>query len=668
MTASGSEAQLADIKKMMADKNFAGARAAVDGLLALEPDNPDALYLSAVCYRYAGEFQQAQEPLDALQSTDYDKSRVYQEQGHLHLARGAPEKALAAYANACQLNPALIASWRNQHKILTAIRRPVEARQAQAQVHRLQNMPRPLVAVMDLLSQGKLRKAEELCRKFLKANPTHTEAMRLLAEIATGFGELGDAEYLLESATEFAPDNIQIRIDYIGVLRQRQKFPEALVVAEALFSEHPENPQIESLYAVEKMQSGDYDGAIAMFDNILRKLPGDAVTLTSRGHALKTRGDQQAAIESYRAAIAHNPWHGDAYYSLSNLKTYRFDDEQVAEMLALEQREELSPVSRVHLDFALGKAFEDGRDYARAFEFYSKGNQLKRQQSNYSAERMSEELAAQRKYFTEKVLTSRGTPGFPAPDPIFIVGLPRAGSTLLEQILSSHSQVDGTLELPNILATAQTLKRRGRDDAAKQYPELLTELSDTELSSLGKRYMEETRIHRQSAPFFIDKMPNNFRHVGLIKLILPNARIIDARRHPMACCFSGFKQLFAEGQEFSYNLVDIGRYYNDYVALMDHWEAVAPGSVLRVHYENVVQDLEGQVNRILEFCGLPFEQACMDFHRTERAVRTASSEQVRQPIYGGGVGQWEHFRTYLTELEETVASSIARYEKDLLEE
>jgi hypothetical protein len=318
----------------------------------------------------------------------------------------------------------------------------------------------------------------------------------------------------------------------------------------------------------------------------------------------------------------------------------------------------------VHMAFALGKAFEDEQDYARSFEYYARGNGLKRQQSNYDADKMSQELMAQHLYFTREVLNTRAKVGFDAPDPIFIVGLPRAGSTLLEQILSSHSQVDGTLELPNILSTAQKLRRQGRDSGGKPYPELLQDFSDEELRTLGQQYIEDTQIHRQGAAFFIDKMPNNFRHIGLIKLILPNAKIIDARRHPMACCFSGFKQLFAEGQEFSYDLVDFGRYYNDYVELMDHWDTVSPDSVLRVHYENVVADLESQVARILEYCGLPFEPACLDYHNTERAVRTASSEQVRQPIYQDGIEQWLHFKPFLATLEETLKPSIEQYRLD----
>lgn len=665
MTESSSELKPAAIQKKMAAGHFASALQAIDRLLAVDPVNSEALYMAAVCYRYLMRFEDAQACLDSLKALSSDRGRVYQEQGHLNLARNRPQPALAAFANACQLNPALLASWRGQARILEAMNRPQEARLAEAQVQRLQSLPKVLVAVTDLLSQGRLAKAETLCRKFLRANPTHVEAMRLLADIAVQFGVLEDAEYLLESAAEFEPGNIQVRIDLVGVLRKRQNVGQALKVAAALHGEQPENPQLTSLYAIEKMQVGDYTGAIKLFDQVLVSLPGDAVTLTSRGHALKTLGRQQDAIDSYHAAIAADPWHGDAYYALSNLKTYRFSAEEVRQMQAFQQREELGPASHVHFCFALGKALEDAEDFAGSFEFYACGNQLKREQSRYNADQMTADLRAQREYFTRDVFTRRQGTGCNAPDPIFIVGLPRAGSTLLEQILASHSQVDGTLELPDILSMAQKLRRRGRDDGTKPYPELLDDLGDEELEALGQQYLDDTRIHRHGAPFFIDKMPNNFRHIGLIKLILPNARIIDARRHPMACCFSGFKQLFAEGQEFSYDLTDIGHYYNDYVELMDHWDAVLPGSILRVCHEQVIADLETQVRRILDYCGLPFEAACLSYYETERAVRTASSEQVRQPIYNSGVEQWTKFRPYLADLEQMLASSLENYHKAL---
>jgi len=431
-----------------------------------------------------------------------------------------------------------------------------------------------------------------------------------------------------------------------------------MTAAEKLINADSSNPQFQSVYAIAKMQVGEYSEAISHFDKVLDLLPGDAVTHTSKGHALKTWGKNAEAIKSYQAAIQSNRSYGEAYYSLSNLKTYRFDDAEIESMLEQEKSGTLTPSNGAYLYFALGKAFEDRSDWGLSFTYYEKGNQVKKLQSSYDAEKMTEELLSQRSFFNKDNIQHLGSDGYPDAAPIFIVGLPRAGSTLLEQILSSHSQVDGTLELPNMLSIAEKLRRKGRSKVGADYPELIATLTAEERYALGKQYIDETQIHRGDAPFFIDKMPNNFRHVGLIKTILPNAKIIDARRFPVACCFSGFKQFFAEGQEFTYGLSDIAQYYNDYVTLMDHWDAVVPNDVLRVRYEDVTEDIEAQVTRILDYCGLPFESACLDFHKTERAVRTASSEQVRQPLYKSGVDHWqkyeEHLQSLITDLEPSI--------------
>jgi tetratricopeptide (TPR) repeat protein len=553
---------------------------------------------------------------------------------------------------ACKFNAALTASWQAQVKLLTALGNNQAAAQARFEFDRIQAMPKHLIAVTDLLSEGKIVKAENLCRKFLQHAPENVEAMRLLAEIGQRLGALDEAEFLLESAVLFEPNNDKVRIDYIQVLRKRQRFSLALNEAKKLLDQAPNNPQFQSVYAIELMQTGDYDTALEYFDKVLTILPNDAITLTSRGHALKTLGQYQQAVEAYQTALASRPQHGEAYYSLSNLKTYKFSDAEIALMLQQEKNLEHSMMERVHVYFALGKAYEDRKEYSKSFEYYELGNSLKRNSSGYDADKMSAELMAQRNNCTPALFTAHRGRGCSAPDPIFIVGLPRSGSTMLEQILSSHSQVDGTLELPNILSMAQKLRKQGKTEDEHGYPQNLAQLSSDELKTMGEKFITDTEIHRQGAAFFIDKMPNNFRHIGLIKLILPNAKIIDARRHPMACCFSNYKQLFAEGQEFSYDLNDIAQYYKDYVELMAHWDTVLPGQVLRVNYEQVVDDLETQVRRLLEFCGLPFESACLSFHETKRSVRTASSEQVRQPIYRSGLEQWSNYGAELTGLQQ----------------
>jgi tetratricopeptide (TPR) repeat protein len=651
------------IQKKIAGQQLTAALADLTAVLENDPAQLEALYLTALCHRYLSNPAMAQSFLDQLKKLSPDHSRAHQEQGHLYRSTGKLDFALQSYGRACQLNPALEASWKAQLDILASHgqAQSPQSQQLTAQLQHLQGLPKALIAVTDLIAQGKLIKAENICREFLKRVPHHPEAMRLLADIGTRLGSLDDAEFLLESAVEFAPSNTQLRIDYIQVLRKRQKFSAALAQAKTLLDREPENLQFQSIYAIEAMQTGDYATALQLFDGILKLLPEDPITLTSKGHALKTCGRQQDAITAYHAAISSRPQHCEAFYSLANLKTYAFSKAEITAMHQQLDNDQLSHMERVHLSFALGKAYEDQQDFATSFSYYQQGNQLKKAQSGYNADQMSEELQLQQSYFTPAVFEKHSDTGHPAPDPIFIVGLPRAGSTMLEQILSSHSQVDGTLELPNIISLAQKLRRKGSASSQQSYPFNIDDLSPDELQKFGEEYIRDTRIHRQGGVYFTDKMPNNFRHIGLIQLILPNAKIIDARRHPMACCFSGYKQLFAEGQEFSYDLADIAQYYRDYEQLMQHWDQVLPGKILRVHYEAVVADLETEVRRLLDFCGLPFEPACLDFHNTERHVRTASSEQVRQPVNRKGLDQWQAFSEQLTGLSEQLQDLNSAY-------
>ncbi len=647
----------AAVQEKMRAGDFAGA------LALLAPASPEAgteaLYLAAVCHRFLRAFGDARACLERVFAAEPEHGHALQELGHLCRDRGDSDGALRAYAEACRVNPSLAASFRGQLAILEARGERAAASAVAAQLERLQALPRPLVAVTDLLARGRVLKAETLCRRFLLEAPQHVEGMRLLAEIGVRLGALEEAEFLLESAAAFEPGNLPARIDYVRVLGRRQKFARARAEAARLLEEHPDNVQLRSLHAVECLQAGAYEEALAGFAAVLEQLPGDPVTHTSRGHALKTCGDYDAAVTAYRAALSSRERHGEAWYSLANLKTYRFDDGELAAMERVLATPGLPAADRVYLSFALGKAEEDRGDYAASFQHYAEGNRLKRAASRYDADAMSRELAAQREHCDRALFEARAGSGCRAADPIFIVGMPRAGSTLLEQILSSHSQVDGTQELPNILALSQQLRRRTVDGEAPGYPAVLRDLDAGTLQALGERFLEDTRIHRQGAPRFIDKMPNNFRHIGLIHLVLPNARIIDARREPMACCFSNFKQLFAEGQEFSYDLGDTGRYYREYVELMAHWDAVLPGKVLRVQHEDVLDDLEGQVRRMLAFLDLPFEPACLRYWETERAVRTPSSEQVRQPIFRTAQEQWHNYAPWLQPLRDALGERLA---------
>ncbi len=640
------------LEQLMRSQNFSGAIEFIDTLLARDGDEPDCLYFRAVCLRYLGNIDLALQVLHQLKMRSPGYSRAFQEEGHCFKKLGQFDQALSAYAKACQLNPALHASYNAQIEILRSQSRFDQANAVQAQLHYLQQQPKALQGVLDLMSQGKWLKAEKLCRQFLQRYPKHVEAMRLLAEVGVQLGVLDDAEFLLESALIFEPDNFLVHRDSIQVLRKRQKFAKALEQAKTLWEKFSDNPQAQSIYAIEFMQTGDYQKAIDLFDQVLTTLPNEPITLTSKGHALKTWGRTESAIESYRQALAVKPAHGEAWYALANLKTVQFSGDDIDQMLMQLQSGDLGPAELVYVYFALGKAFEDNKDFEKSFYYYEQGNTLKKLQSRYQADQITEEFQQQKLVFTNEFIQSRKGYGCLKPDPIFIVGLPRAGSTLLEQILASHSQVDGTLELPNILSLVHRIRRGESRDGGNHYPHAITHLSPEQLTEFGEEYLRDTQIHRQGAAYFIDKMPNNFRHIGLIKLILPNAKIIDAGREPMACCFSGFKQLFAEGQEFSYSLKDIGQYYRDYEDLMAFWQAQFPGEILQVNYEEVVDDFENQVRRLLNYCGLEFEQSCLDFYKNKRAVRTASSEQVRQPIYKSGVDQWRHYEPFLQPLKE----------------
>lgn len=650
------------MQSLMQQGKFQEASALADAAINENPQNRDALYLRAVAARYLKDYQGADVWLQKLKDLAPEFGRAFQEEGHLKLAVGNNDAAIDAFRKATRFNPALIPSWKSLASLLRQQGRKSEETQVVAQLNHLSGFPKEVLVSLNLLHEGQILQAEERIRAFLRKHPLHVEAMRLLADIGSRLGVHDDAETVLAAALDVEPDNISVRIDYIQVLRKRQRYAAALEQAELLYSRDPENPTFQSVLAIECMQAGQYERALELFDRVLSVLPDDAATLTSKGHALKTCGRSEEAVSSYKMALASDPTHGDAWYALANLKTYGFSEHELIQLKALADRNDLTFMSRVHSAFALGKAMEDTKNFPDAFRAYARGNALKKSQSRYSTEQMLEEFEAQKRYVTREVIDDQSGKGCPAADPIFIVGLPRAGSTLVEQILASHSQVDGTLELPNILSLAHRLRGRNLITDRDRYPRVLSELSADEFKSLGEDYIRDTQIHRSGAQYFTDKMPNNFRHLGLIHLILPNARIIDARRDPMDCCWSGFKQLFAEGQEFTYDLADIGAYYRSYVDLMSYWESVLPERrILRVQHEDVLDDLEGQVKRILDYCQLPFEEACLTFHKTERAVRTASSEQVRKPLNRSGQGAWQPFEAFLAPLRKSIGDLSPHY-------
>jgi len=484
----------------------------------------------------------------------------------------------------------------------------------------------------------------------------------MLAEVAARLGRYRDSETLLARCLELAPGFNAARHNYALVLQRQDRYEEALHEVERLLKSDPHDPSGRNLKAALLGKLGEVQQAAEIYRRVLDQHPTHPKVWHSYGHALRTSGRQQEAIAAYRRTVELSPAYGEAYWSLANLKTFQFSAEDIEQMLRQLEGQDLSVDDRFHFHFALGKALEDAGDFERSFEHYAEGNRLRRSVIVYEPEAVSERVEQTKALFTPEFLESRRGSGAAAKDPIFIVGLPRAGSTLLEQILSSHSAVEGTMELPDIGAMARELGMRSGAGAVSAYPGVLASLDRDELQALGERFLQNTRIQRKTdAPYFIDKNPGNWMHCGLIQLILPNARIIDARRHPMSCCFSVFKQHFARGNRFSYDLAELGRYYRDYVNQMAHFDLVMPGRIHRAIYEHVVDDTEAEVRRLLDYCGLPFEDGCLRFYENERAVRTASSEQVRRPIYRDSLDQWTHYRPWLDPLEAALGPALENW-------
>ena len=523
------------------------------------------------------------------------------------------------------------------------------------------NDPRLLQAAAALCDNN-LPIAERLLRTHLKAHPTDVAAIRMLAETGARLGRHGDAEKLLTRAIELAPNFEAARHNLAIILYRQQKMAEALSAIDWLLARDANNLQYRNLKAASLARLGEYEQAIPLYVQLSKEIPGEARIWLSLGHALRSAGRQQESITAYRKCLAVQPSFGEAYWSLANLKTFRFEQADVAAMQDLLRQTALSDDDRFHLHFSLGKAFEDAGEFADSFSNYAQGNRLRRQQTNYDPNETTQHVERSKALFSASFLADRTGCGAAEPDPIFVVGLPRSGSTLIEQILSSHSLVEGTMELPDISFLARRLSEQKQRKEGSKYPEALGELEREQLRALGEEYLARTRIHRKSGrPFFIDKMPNNFAHVGLIQLILPNAKIIDARRHPFGSCLSAFKQHFARGQGFSYSLEDLGHYYRDYTALMAHFDSVLPGRVHRVFYERMIADTEGEVRRLLDYCQLPYEETCLRFHENARAVRTASSEQVRQPIFTTSVEHWKNYENWLGPLREALGSALDKY-------
>ena len=502
------------------------------------------------------------------------------------------------------------------------------------------------------LHDNQLNIAEPLLKAHLKDDPFDVKAIRMLAELAWRIGRAADAEHLLRRAMEIAPGFMAARAQLALILGRTGRPAEALPLLDALFEEDADNIGHLNLKAATVARLGDFEEAIAVYGDVLSRAPRQPRIWLSYGHMLKTVGQLDEGIAAYRRAIELAPGLGEAWFSLANLKTVRFDAADIAAMTSALNDPGTSDEDRFHLDFALGKAMHDAGDSAAAFGHYAAGNALRRGKHPFDPARISRAVDRAITTFTAEAYAERPG-GCDATDPIFVVGMPRAGSTLVEQILASHSMVEGTSELPDIPALVKSIEG---------YPAVALELDASARRELGEEYLRRSGVQRRTErPFFVDKLPNNWLFVPLIALILPNAKIIDARRHPLSCCMSNFRQHFARGQNFAYDLGDLGHYYADYVRLMAHVDAVLPGKVHRVIYEQMVDDTEAEVRRLIGYCGLDYEPACLAFHETERAVRTPSSEQVRQPIYRDATAEWQRYDEYLGPLRAALGPVVDAY-------
>ena len=638
------------------------AEAQAREILKVVPGHAEASLLLGAALRRQGRGGAAREVLAPLALAHPRWARAHLELGLALGTLGRSRDAIEALARATHADPDLAAAWGALGDELALAGDAAGADSAYARQIKASVKDPDLLEAAAALCDGRLAVAERLLRPILKARPTDVAAIRMLAETGTRLGRYEDAERLLERCLELAPGFTPARHNHALVLYRQNKAAQALAQIEALRARDPRNPGYRNLEAAALAQIGEYLGSIQAYEAVLKDHPAQPKAWMSYGHALKTVGRADDCIAAYRESLALQPSHGEAYWSLANLKTFRFSDAELSGMRGQLQRADLGEEDRFHLHFALGKALEDSAAFADSFEHYRQANALRRSLLDYDADETSDHVRRSRTAFTSRFFRARNDVGCAAPDPIFIVGLPRSGSTLIEQILASHSAVEGTMELPDVVSIARRLGGKRRKSDASTYPEALADLEAADFQALGEEYLERTRIQRKTGrPFFIDKMPNNFAHVGLIHLMLPNARIIDARRHPLACGFSCFKQHFARGQGFSYDLTDIGRYYADYVQLMAHVDEVLPGRVHRVVYEALVADPEPEIRRLLDYCGLPFEAACLSHHRTRRAVRTASSEQVRQPIFTDAVDHWKSYEPWLGPLKAALGPAIEAY-------
>ncbi len=647
------------------DADPEGALAVAEAILARNPGLPPALFVAGQALRRLGEPAAALARLGDIGGGPQRPPMVLWELAQAASEAGQSQAAIEALEALTQAQPAVASGWFLLAAELRKAGRDEDAWRADlCAVHAASRDPELLKAAA-AMHEGKLDEAEAMLRSRAARLPDDPVGTRMLGEVHWRRGDMAEALRLVERAVVLAPGFDLARDFLVRLLMQLNRLPDALLHAEMLAQSPVKTAGSELILASVLVRLGEQERARGIYEHLLETQPQQPLLWQNLGHVLKTLGEQGKAIAAYRAAVTHQPSLGEAWWSLANLKTVKLAGEDIARMeAALEELAGLPGREEdvFHLHFSLGKAYEDAGDAALAFAHYDKGNRLRRTLIRYDADEFTADIDAAASTFTAPFIAAMGEGGALAKDPIFIVGLPRSGSTLVEQILSSHSAIEGTMELAEMMTIAARLQSRVDEGEFEDFAAMVRSLTAADRRRLGEEYIERTRVHRKTdRPRFTDKMPNNWQHVGLIRLILPNAKIVDARRHPMSCCFSGWKQHFARGQAFTYDLGEIGRYYRDYVRLMAHYDAAAPGAVHRVIYERMVADQEGETRALLDYLGLPFEESCLEFHRNTRAVRTASSEQVRQPIYTDAVEHWKAFAPWLGPLEAALGDLATRY-------
>ena len=627
------------------------------------PDEPNALRLSGVSALQQNKPEIALIPLQKAIKAAPDFAKAHQDLSNAWTQLGDLKKAETCLKKSLEIDASNFSGWKDLGDLLADQGKNEESDKAYKNALGSDKKYKEIQDAMMLVQKGQLGEAEKIYRKLLAEDPDNVDALRLLALLASRSGALDQGIAMLRKCTEIAPD-YALAWENLAKLYRQKDDPESIKMASYCFKKATElRPDwAEGWAGLGTMQtrSSQHDEGISSYKTSIELKINQPRVHLSLGHIYKTTGEPEKSITSYKDAIKYDPGFGEAYWSLANLKTYKFTELEIQEMQKQIDSKDLNERERVHFLFALGKALEDAKDFKQSFKYYHDGNELNRGRSTYdpkAIEALTQRLIT---FFDASLFSSKEGSGYEAKDPIFIVGLPRSGSTLIEQILSSHSSVEGTMELPNMMNIARKMGNSTKDQTA--YPEVISEMPKNDLSFLGKSYIEDTKFLRSGLPFFIDKMPNNFSHVGLIKLILPNAKIIDARRNPLDTCFSCYKQLFARGQVFTYDLPELARYYINYIKLMDHWDETLPGFVYRVNYEQKIPDQEEETRKVLNFCDLDFEDQTLEFYNTKRAVKTASSEQVRQPIYKKGLDHWKNFEDDLSVLKKSLEPIKERFE------